>query len=185
MKNVIIITGPSGSGKTEIGKRILKNNNQIKRVTTCTTRPKRIGEKEGKDYFFLTRKEFINNIKKHLMLEYAKVYGNYYGCRKKDVEKILNSGKNVLFILDVQGALSLKKKLKKSLTIFIQVENLKELKRRLIGRATDSKEVIKRRLIMAKKESKMAKKFDKTIINYRGKINSTVKNILDYIKQKS
>jgi guanylate kinase len=181
---IYVITGPSGVGKTEIGKSILNNKElELKKAITCTTRSKRKGEKDGVDYFFLTKEEFIENIKKDKMFEFAEVYGNYYGSRKKDIEKILNSGKNILFIVDVVGALSLKKLDKGCITIFIKAENPAELKRRLIGRNTDSVEIIKGRLKTALAELKLENKFDKIVINPRGKVKEAIERITKIILQ--
>ena len=180
---IFIITGPSGVGKTEIAKRILKNDSlNIQRLVTCTTRPIRAGEIDGKDYFFLTKSNFLKNIKNKKMFEYAKVYENYYGSRKADVERLLDTGKNILFTVDVQGALKLKKIAPSSTTFFITAEHTEELKRRLSGRNTDSSSVIKHRLNIALKELKLADKFDYKIINLRGHIDKAIGQIESIIR---
>ena len=179
---VIVVTGPSGVGKTEISKSLLKSDDlNLQRVVTCTTRAKREGEIDGKDYFFLTRKEFLKNIKSKKMFEYAEVYGNFYGSRKKDVLNIIESGKNVLFTVDVRGALSLKRIDSACKVIFIGAENTEELKNRLLGRGTDSSSIIKKRVNSAIEELKMASKFDYVVINYNGKIKQAISNVRNII----
>lgn len=175
---IFIITGPSGAGKTDIASAILKNPAlNIKRVVTCTTRAIRPGEIEGKDYFFLTKEQFTNYIKNNEMFEYAEVYGNYYGSRKKDVENVLSTGAHVLFQVDVQGALKLKKIYKDTKGIFITAESPEELKKRLLNRSTDSKEAIDKRMQTALDELKLKDKFDYTVINKHGKIDDAIKEV--------
>jgi guanylate kinase len=181
---IFIITGPSGAGKTEVAKRILLNKSlKIQRVITCTTRGIRPGEVDGKDYFFLTKEEFLKNIKNDAMFEYAEVYGNYYGSRKKDVESILESGKNILFTVDVKGALNLKKIDPGCKVIFIRAESPEELKRRLTDRKTDSQEVIDNRVREALAELKLENKFDYNVINFNGKLDKTIIEVEKIIKK--
>jgi len=128
---IFILTGPSGVGKTEILKRLLANPElNLQKVITCTTRAKREGETEGKDYYFISKDEFLNGLKNNEFFEYAEVYGNFYGSRKKDVESLLHSGKNVIFQLDPQGAENLKKMNEHCKVIFIEAESLDAMKDR-------------------------------------------------------
>lgn len=183
---VFIITGPSGVGKTEISKKILADANlNIKKVITCTTREKREGEIEGKDYFFLTKEQFAENLKNNNFFEHAEVYGNFYGSRKEDVEKILNSGNNVLFQIDPQGALNLKKRNSKCKVIFIVAESLEENRRRLEGRHSDSALVINQRMKTAVEEIKLEENFDFIVTNRTGKINEAIAEIAEIILEQS
>jgi guanylate kinase len=182
---IFIITGPSGVGKTEISKRILANLKlNTQKVITCTTRPKREGEIDGKDYFFLSKEEFEENLKNNKFFEFANVYGNYYGSRKEDVEKILHEGTNVLFVIDVQGAVNMKKLDPECKVIFIQAESLEELKGRLLSRKSDDESVIEKRLSTALTEMESAQDFDFTVDNLHDKLGEAVRGVEKIISAK-
>jgi guanylate kinase len=162
---IVILSGPSGAGKTTIANKLLSSNSSFKRIVTCTTREIRDGEKDGVDYKFFTKEKFEDLLKKDEFIEHALVYGNYYGSLKKDVFEIINSGKNVLFVLDVQGAIFLKEKFPLAITIFIKTKDILELKERLIKRNKDSIEIIQGRLKQALDEIKLENKFDFIVEN--------------------
>lgn len=161
---LIIVSGPSGSGKSTITK-IVKDRLQIPLSISATTRKAREGEVEGKDYFFLTKEEFEEKIKRDEFYEYANVHGNYYGTLKKVVENNLKKGLNVILEIDVQGALIAKEKKKDAILIFFKTENMEILEKRLRNRKTDSEEVIQTRLSNALKELKYEKEYDYVIVN--------------------
>ena len=145
---IIVISGPSGVGKRTVWSPII-NDPRFNLVfsVSMTTRPKRAGEIDGKDYFFLTKSQFEEKIREHALLEYATFAGNYYGTPKEFVDKLRAEGKNVCLEIEPQGGLQIIKmceqnKDKGLLTIFIVPPSLEELKNRLIKRDTESKEVI-------------------------------------------
>ncbi|RMD46279.1 MAG: guanylate kinase, partial [Aquificota bacterium] len=159
-----IISAPAGGGKTTIVSLLLKEIPDLARVITCTTRKPREGEINGKDYIFLSKEEFEKWIKEGKFLEYALVHENYYGTPKEEVEKLLNNGKDVILVIDVQGMKQIKGKIKPMTTIFIIPPSLDELVNRMRKRG-DSKEEIDKRLETAKTEFKQWKDYDYIIIN--------------------
>lgn len=164
--SILLISGPSGAGKSSLVSELEKEINDIYFSVSVTTRKKREGEKEGVDYHFATVEEFEKDIKEGFFLEWAKVHGNYYGTSFKHTLKAIEEGKLVLFDIDVQGFLQARKKLQNLITsVFITTPSLKELQIRLLKRATDTKEVIEKRVKNAIEELEMAKEYDFFIIN--------------------
>ncbi|WP_456082486.1 guanylate kinase [Leptotrichia sp.] len=161
---LVIVSGPSGSGKSTVTK-IVKDRLNIPLSISATTRQPRVGEIDGKDYYFLTTEEFENKIKNDEFYEFANVHGNYYGTLKKVVEDNLDKGLNVILEIDVQGALIAKEKKKDAVLVFFKTENMEILENRLRNRKTDSEEVIKTRLENALQELEYQPKYDYTIIN--------------------
>lgn len=163
-----IFSAPSGSGKTTIVKHLLKTNNNLEFSISACTRDKR-GRKEenGKDYYFLTPEEFKHKIDNDEFIEWEEVYpGNFYGTLKSEIERIWQSGKNVIFDVDVKGGLSLKKYFKeKALAVFVKVPSLEVLSERLSSRASESPESLSQRLYKARFELEFEDKFDLTILN--------------------
>jgi len=179
--NLYVISGPSGVGKDTIINEYLKNNEGILSIS-ATTREPRIGEVDKKDYYFLSTDTFEKWIKEDNFLEYAKYNNNYYGTPKSLVEENLKKGVNVFLIIEVQGALQIKEKIKDSILIFIMPPSLDELKKRLINRNTDSKEMIENRLKIAEKEIDLSSKYDYIITN--NKINTSVEKLKMIIDNK-
>ena len=161
---LIIVSGPSGSGKSTITK-LVRDRLQMELSISATTRKPRVGEIDGKDYFFLTVEEFEKKIKNDEFYEYANVHGNYYGTLKEVVESNLNKGLNVILEIDVQGALIAKEKKKDAVLVFFRTKDMETLEKRLRNRNTDTEEVIQTRLKNALKELEYEKKYDYTIIN--------------------
>jgi guanylate kinase len=164
---LIILCAPSGSGKTTLAKFLLKQNFNLGFSISATSRQSRSGEIDGKDYYFLSLKDFKNKIKNEEFLEYEEVYdGIYYGTLRSELNRLWSLGLNILFDIDVQGGINLKNILpKKSLSIFIQPPSIKILKKRLKKRNTESEKNISLRISKAKEELSYSNKFDLVIIN--------------------
>lgn len=170
---LVVISSPSGAGKTTICQRILKKNLEYLYSISYTTRKKRKNEKEGKDYHFLTFKKFKEKIKRKELVEWAKVYGNYYGTSKKIIHRAQKEGKVLIMVLDIQGGMAIKRKYPESVLIFILPPNMKELERRLRKRATDKGKELKKRMDNALKEISFLPHYDYVVVN---------KNLHDTIK---
>lgn len=165
---LIIFSAPSGSGKTTIVKHLLSTFPDLLEFSiSATSREKRGKEENGKDYYYLTKHEFQEKIKNEEFLEWEEVYsGTYYGTLKSEVERIWNKGKHVIFDIDVEGGLNLKKKFdSRALSIFVMPPSIKILEERLQLRQTDSAESIERRLKKAERELETAHLFDCFILN--------------------
>lgn len=162
---LIVISGPSGAGKGTICKELLKDNN-IWPSVSMTTRSPRDGEVEGINYFFVTKEEFEDKIKKDQLLEYAEVYnGTYYGTPKDSVLNHINNGIDVLLEIDIEGAKKVKEKYPSAICIFIMPPSMKELKKRLIGRNTETKEKILERFKKAYQEVNEVSKYNYVVVN--------------------
>ncbi len=164
----IIFSAPSGSGKTTIVKHLLKTNPDLGFSISASTRDKRgRTEKDGQDYYFLTPIDFKKKIDSDEFIEWEEVYeGNFYGTLKSEIQRIWDSGKNVIFDVDVKGGLNLKKYFgDKALSIFVKVPSLEVLKSRLHDRGTESPESLSRRLFKAQFEMTFQDKFDVVLVN--------------------
>jgi guanylate kinase len=164
----IIFSAPSGSGKTTIVRHLLENNPDLGFSISASTRDRRgRTEEHGKDYYFLTPEQFKRKIDTNDFIEWEEVYeGNFYGTLKSEIERIWNSGKNVIFDVDVKGGLNLKKYFgEKALAVFVKVPTIEMLKARLNDRGTESNESLSRRLFKANFEMSFQDKFDVVLIN--------------------
>lgn len=162
------MSGPSGSGKTTLHKRLIfsrRFKGKLVKSLSATTRPKRIGEKHGRDYLFLSKKKFDALRKKNKFLEWQKVFDSYYGTLRSVVEKLLKQGFNVLLCIDVKGARVVHRQFPGCVRIFIKTPSLKILKQRLEKRGTESVEDLKLRLSIAKDELQEERKYDYVIVN--------------------
>ena len=163
---ILILSGPSGCGKSTLLKEVYKEISDYYFSISTTTRDIREGEKEGVDYHYVQKEEFLEDIKDGHFLEWAEVHGNYYGTSLKPIKKALEEGKLVIFDIDVQGHEIVRKKLDSIVTsVFVTTPDLKVLEDRLTSRKTDSSEVIAKRLDNAKHEIKHFHKYDYFIIN--------------------
>ncbi len=164
---LIIFSAPSGAGKTTIVQHLLKQGFNLEFSISATSREARHTESHGKDYYFLSEKEFKEKVDTNEFLEWEEVYkGTCYGTLKSEVERIRKLGKNVLFDVDVVGGLNIKKFYgDEALAIFVQPPSIEELKERLTKRSTESEEKVAMRVAKAEKELGYAPRFDVVIIN--------------------
>jgi len=162
---VIVISAPAGTGKTTLARMLMDEFSCISESVSCTTRPKRPGEIDKKDYHFMTQEEFKQKLDAGEFLEHAKVFSYFYGTLKKHVEKKLHEAKHVLLVIDTQGAMQLKKQNYPALFIFIRPPSIGELRSRLFKRKTEGQEHIEERLAWAEHELEMATNYDYIITN--------------------
>lgn len=178
MKNkglLVVISGPSGTGKGTVCKALLERNDFWISISATTRKP-RDGEVDGVNYYFLTKDDFESKIKNKDFLEYAEVYGNYYGTPKKNALDAMNLGKDVILEIDIQGALKVKENYPEGVFIFILPPSMEELKHRIIGRGSETQESLITRFKSAYKEMNYISKY-----NY-GVINDTVDNAVKKIE---
>ena len=162
---LFIISGCSGVGKGTLLKMFLDKNPSVKLSISATTRTPRTGEKDGVNYFFISKEDFKKSVDNNEFLEWAEFSGNYYGTKKSFVEKTLNSGTDLILEIEVQGAAQVKAKMPEASTIFIMPPSVKELETRLRGRNTEDEETILKRLKEAAREIETGKGFDYQIVN--------------------
>lgn len=180
--HLIVISAPSGAGKTTICKQLINRNENFRISISATTRPPRKNEKNGADYIFVSDEQFCEKVENGEFLEYESVHGYYYGTLKSQVKELLNKGYYIIFDIDVNGALSLKKQYPKSILIFLKPPSMDELKRRLIERKSDDPVEIQKRLNRLPKEYEKSEHFDYIIIN--DELNKTILKIEAIINNK-
>ena len=164
---MLVLSSPSGAGKTSIARALLKRDQNITMSVSATTRPRRPGETEGKDYYFVDEQRFKTDINKGLFLEYARVFDNYYGTPLGPVQELLSSGRDVLFDIDWQGTQQIKAKARDDLvSVFVLPPSTAELERRLLSRAQDSAEVVAGRMARAADEMSHYPEYDYIIVNH-------------------
>lgn len=162
---LVIISGFSGAGKGTVVKELTSRYNNYALSISATTRAPRKGEENGREYFFKTKEEFEELIKQDALYEYAQYVSNYYGTPKAYVQQQLDAGKDVILEIEVQGALNVKAKNPEALLLFVTPPSAQELKRRLIGRGTETLEVINERMARAAEEALLMDRYDYLIIN--------------------
>ena len=167
MSGVYIISAPSGSGKSTLVNRVREIVSGLKFSISYTTRTARAGEENGREYYFVSRKEFEEMIRKDEFLEHAEVFGNYYGTARRFLREAEKEGKDLLLDIDVQGAGQIKSKLKGAVSIFVLPPNRQELEKRLRTRSLDAENVIQRRLVTASREIENYDKYDYILVNDR------------------
>lgn len=163
---LVVVSAPSGAGKTTLCARLLRDFPELQLSISCTTRAPRGNEVHGKEYFFLSRKEFEAEIQAGRFAEWALVHGNYYGTSRSFIDQTFSTGRSVLLDIDVQGAASLRKAYEeKCYTAFIAPPSLEVLEKRLRARKTDSDETIQKRVRNAAQEMREQERFEKIIVN--------------------
>ena len=162
---LMVISGPSGTGKGTLVKHLLRRNNTIQLSVSATTRDPRPGEVDGVNYFFLNKSDFKKKLVEGEFLEYAEVYGNYYGTPRVFVEDQLNKGQNILLEIDIVGALQVREKFENAILLFIIPPSLEELKRRIESRGTETPEQMMKRMDSALEEIKELEQYDYVILN--------------------
>lgn len=172
---LIVVSGPSGTGKGTVCGELLAST-ELAYSISATTRSPRAGEVDGKNYYFLTREEFERRIEAGDFLEYANVYGNYYGTPLGEIEKRLSAGEDILLEIDTQGALNVMEKCPDALFIFLLPPSIAELERRIKGRGTETAESLAKRLGSARAEIAIGKKYNYVVVN------DTVKNAVARIQ---
>ncbi|KAK1294485.1 hypothetical protein QJS10_CPA16g01242 [Acorus calamus] len=173
---VIVISGPSGVGKDAVIKRLRDVRKGLHFVVTATSRAKRPGEVDGKDYYFVTKEEFLSMIERNELLEYALVYGEYKGIPKQQIRDFMAKGSDIVLRVDIQGAATLRSILGDSaIFIFLVAESEAALVKRLIERKTETSDMLLVRIATAREEVKHMKEFDYVVMNAEGKLDGAVK----------
>ena len=172
---LFVFSGPSGAGKGTICKKLLEENKELALSISMTTRAPREGEVEGVSYFFTDKETFKKRIEAGELLEYAEVYGNYYGTPKGPVIEKLENGIDVILEIDMQGALKVKENYPDGVFVFILPPSMSELRKRLTGRGTETKEAIELRLGETLKELSYIEKYDYCVVN--GELNEAVARV--------
>ncbi len=191
MRNLLIVmSGPSGVGKTTLRDALLKACGQMVVSISCTTRKPRGREVNGKDYYFVSQSEFEDRVKRGDLLEHAVVHGNSYGTPRGTVERALSSGKDVLLVIDVQGAEQVRTLVRKEpdgsilkrgfVDIFIEPPSMEALERRLAGRREDAPDVVERRLANARQEMACSNKFKHRVVN--DKLDAAADRLRDIVE---
>ncbi|MEG0614334.1 MAG: guanylate kinase [Oscillospiraceae bacterium] len=175
---LIVVSAPSGCGKGTILAEVLKNDNYYYSIS-ATTRSPREGEKDGINYHFLSKTQFEELISNNGMLEYASYCDNYYGTPKKQVDEMLENGKDVILEIEVQGAMKIRETCPDAVFVFILPPSIPELRRRLYKRGTEQEDIINKRVSKAKDEISFADKYDYVITN--GELDKAVTDFLTVI----
>ena len=162
---LIVVSGFSGVGKGTLMKQLVHSYDNYALSVSMTTRQPRPGESDGKEYFFVSREVFEKTIAENGLIEYANYCGNYYGTPKEYVEKQLEKGKDVILEIEIQGALKVREQFPTELLLFVMPPSAQELKKRLEGRGTETKEVIDKRLKRATEEAEGIENYDFIVIN--------------------
>ncbi|MDE6386689.1 MAG: guanylate kinase [Lachnospiraceae bacterium] len=162
---LIIVSGFSGAGKGTLVKKLIEQYDGYALSISATTRQPRPGEADGREYFFLQKEEFEQKIAENGLIEYATYCDNYYGTPRAYVEKQLEDGKDVILEIEIQGALKVKQQYQDALLLFVMPPSAEELRRRLVGRGTETQEVIDKRMHRAAQEAEGVEEYDYIVVN--------------------
>ena len=177
---LVLVSGPSGTGKGTVCDLLRKNHPELAYSISATTRQPRAGEQDGVNYYFYDKAKFEEMIKEGQLLEWANVYGNYYGTPKQQVLDRLAAGEDILLEIDTQGALNVMKSMPEGLFVFLLPPSLEELRQRLIGRGTETEESLKTRLGAAIEEIKIASKYRYVVVNDKVEVaEATIARIIE------
>jgi len=174
---LIIISGPSGVGKDAVLERMRQYHKPWYFIVTATTRPKRLGETDGVDYVFMSKGRFQELLDQGGFLEYANVYGRFYGVPQTQIQDAFTSGQDVIVKTDVQGARTLRSKVPGALLIFLAPPNMEELERRLRTRKSETESDLEQRIQTAFSEMASQSEFDHVVVNHTNSLEVTVRNI--------
>ena len=174
---LIVLSGPSGVGKDALLRKMKEQRYPFHYVVTVTSRPRREGERDGVDYRFISQREFHQMIDNGELLEWANVYGNYYGVPRKEISQALSKGRDVIVKVDVQGAATIKRILPQAVSIFLRPPSMEELERRLRQRHSESAKDLALRLRKAEEEMKSLPLFDHVLTSYQGKLDEAISQI--------
>ncbi|MDI9369968.1 MAG: guanylate kinase [Synergistaceae bacterium] len=162
---LFVLSGPSGAGKGTLRKIMFEGAEGITFSVSCTTRPPREGEREGVDYRFISKEDFLDRLRIGDFLEHAVVHGEYYGTLREDVNRVLESGEDILLEIDVQGALQVRESMPESVLLFVTPPSFEELEKRLRDRGTETEDLLKLRLCNARREMEQLPLYDYVIVN--------------------
>ncbi len=162
---LVVVSGFAGTGKGTIMKKLIADYDNYALSVSMTTRNPRPGEVDGREYFFVTKEEFEEKIRQEGLIEHAQYVGNYYGTPRDYVEQKLNEGKDVVLEIELQGALKVKERFPDSVLVFVLPPSAQELKNRLVGRGTETMDVIEKRMSRAVEESAYIEKYDYILVN--------------------
>ncbi|GAE33895.1 guanylate kinase [Halalkalibacter akibai] len=162
---LIVLSGPAGVGKGTVCAALREENTSVQYSVSATTRSPRAGEQNGVNYFFKTREQFEKMIEQDQLLEWAEYVGNYYGTPIEYVRETLESGQDIILEIEVQGALKVRERFPEGVFIFLMPPSLAELRSRIVGRGTETEDIINKRMTVAREEIEMMKKYDYVVEN--------------------
>ncbi len=162
---LVVISAPSGSGKTTIAREMIRLQPSLRFSVSATTRQKRDGEQEGEDYYFLSKEEFLRRVEAGEFVEWEELFGNYYGTLKSELDRAIRDNRHLIFDVDVNGGLSIKREYPSTLLIFIRTPSVEVLHQRLLKRKSETQEVLSMRLRRVPMELEMGKLYEHQVIN--------------------